>query len=73
MRKESTNRRNGFLIEKPCLLFNQCTRNHEFGIGKKPPVFIEIMQCSSLVKLGERRRKQLLLEDTTTVERSFYR
>jgi hypothetical protein len=30
MKKESTNHRNGFLMEKPCLLLNQCTRNHEF-------------------------------------------
>jgi hypothetical protein len=44
-------------MEKPCLLLNQCTRNHEFAIGKKPLVSMRLMQCSSLVKLGERKRK----------------
>jgi hypothetical protein len=55
MRKESTNHRNDFLMQKPCLLLNQCTRNHEFAIRKKPLVSMGLMQCSSLVKLGRER------------------
>jgi hypothetical protein len=60
-------------MEKPFLLLTQCTRNLEFAIGKKPLVFIGLMQHSSLVKLTDRKRKQLLLEDTTTVKYSFNR
>jgi hypothetical protein len=59
MRKESTYHRNGFLIEKPCLLLTSCTTNYEFVIGKKPLVSMGLMQYFSLVKLGERQRKQL--------------
>ena len=73
MRKESTNHRNCFLMEKPCLLLNQCTKNHKFTIREKPLIFMELMQRSLLVELGERKRKQLLLEDTTTVKNGFYR
>jgi hypothetical protein len=43
MRKESTNHRNGFLMEKPCLLLTQCTKNLEFAIGKKPLVSMRLM------------------------------
>jgi hypothetical protein len=71
MRKESTNHRNGFLVEKPFLLLTQCTRNLEFAIGKKPLVYIGLIQHSPLVKLGDRKGKQLLLEDTTIVRYSF--
>jgi hypothetical protein len=57
-------------MEKPCLLLTQCTANHEFAIGKKP---FGLMQRSLLVKLEERKIKQLLLEDTTIVKNNFYR
>jgi hypothetical protein len=57
MRKESTNHRNGFHMEKPFLLLTQCTRNFEFAIGKKPVVSIGLMQHSPLVKLGDRKGK----------------
>jgi hypothetical protein len=73
MRKESTNHRNGFLMEKPCLLLTQRTRNFEFAIGKKPLVSMGLMQHSPLVKLSEGKRKKLLLEDTTTVKYSYCR
>jgi hypothetical protein len=59
-------------MEKPFLLLTHCTRNFEFAIGKKPLVSIELMQHSPLVKLGDRKGKQLLLEDTTTMKYSFY-
>jgi hypothetical protein len=57
MRKESTNHRNGFLMEKPFLFLTQCTRNFEFAIGKKPQVSIGLMQHSPLVKLGDIERE----------------
>jgi hypothetical protein len=60
-------------MEKPFLLLTQCTRNFKFAIRKKPLVSIGLMQHSPLVKLGDRKGKQLLLEDTTTVKYSFYR
>jgi hypothetical protein len=72
MRKESTNHINDFLINKPCLLLTQCKKNLGFAIGKKPPISMGLMQHSLLVKLGERKRKQLLFEDITTVKCNFY-
>jgi hypothetical protein len=72
MWKENTYHRNGFLMEKPCLLLTQC-RNHEFAIGKKPLVSMGLIQHSLLVKLGGRKRKYLLLENTTIVKNIFYR
>jgi hypothetical protein len=73
MRKENTNYRNGFLMEKPFLLLTQCTRNIRFAIGKKPLISIGLMQHSPMVKLGDKNGNQLLLEDKTTVKYSFYR
>jgi hypothetical protein len=34
--------RNGFLMNKSCLIFTQCTTNHEFTIEKKSLVSIEL-------------------------------
>jgi hypothetical protein len=38
-------------------------KNLEIAIRKKPLVSIRLMQRFPLVKFGERKRKQLLLED----------
>ena len=57
MREESTNHRNDFMST----------------IGEKLLISMGLMQRSPLVELGERKRKQLLLEDTTTVKNDFYR
>ena len=74
MRKESTNHRNGFFMEKPCLLLIQCTRNHKFAIGGETTNFYGVNATLLIGGIGrERKRKQLLLEDTTTVKNDFYR
>ena len=48
-------------------------KNYKFAIREKPLISMGLMQRSPLVELGERKRKQLLLEDTTTVKNGFYR
>ena len=74
MRKGSTNHRNSFLMKKSCLLLTQYTRNHEFAIGGETTNFYGVNATLLIGGIGrERKRKQLLLEDTTTVKNDFYR
>jgi hypothetical protein len=56
-------------MEKPCLLLDSMQkRKHKCATS-----FYALMQHFPLVKLEERKRKHILLEDITNVKNSFYR
>jgi hypothetical protein len=77
MKKEMKNHRNGFFKEKPSLLLNQYTKKpwnyhwEETNIISRG--LVELSRWRKKLEWRERKRKQLLLQDITTAEDSFYR
>jgi hypothetical protein len=53
MRKESTNYRNGFLMEKPCLLLTECTR--KISYWEETTSFYRV---NAMLLIGETRREK---------------